>query len=109
MGYLYLGCAVLFEVIATNALNASEQFTKLVPSIIVLVGYPASFYFLSLTLRTISVGTAYAIWAGLGIFLVTLSAAYFFKQIPDLPAIIGMALIVAGVTVINMFSKMVMH
>jgi small multidrug resistance pump len=109
MGYLYLTIAIITEVIATNALKASEEFTKLVPSIIVVVGYGAAFYFLSLVLKVIPVGIAYAIWAGMGIVLVAIVAAIVFKQIPDWPAIIGMLLIISGVVVINVFSKTVSH
>lgn len=109
MGYVYLAIAIIAEVIATNTLKASEEFTKLVPSIIVLVGYGIAFYFLALVLKHIPVGIAYAIWAGMGIVLVAIVAAVAFKQIPDWPAIIGMALIVAGVIVINVFSTTVSH
>jgi len=105
MGYVYLVIAIIAEVIATNALKASDEFTKLVPSIIVVVGYGAAFYFLSLVLKFIPVGVAYAIWAGLGIVFTAILAAILFKQYPDLPAIIGMILIIAGVVVINVFSN----
>ncbi len=105
MGYLYLTIAIVTEVIATSAMKASEGFTRLGPSVIVILGYATAFYFLSLVLRFIPVGIAYAIWAGMGIVLVALVAAIFFKQIPDLPAIIGMILIISGVVVINAFSK----
>ena len=97
------------EVIATNALKASNEFTNLVPSLIVVAGYGIAFYCLTLTLRTIPVGVAYAIWAGVGIVLVALVAAVMFKQIPDMPAIIGMVLIVVGVVVIHVFSKTTGH
>ena len=109
MGYLYLTIAIVAEVIATNALKASEEFTKLIPSIIVVVGYGAAFYFLSLVLKFIPVGIAYAIWAGMGIVLVAIVAALVFKQIPDWPAVIGMLLIITGVVVINLFSKTLSH
>ena len=109
MGYVYLAIAILSEVIGTGALKASESFTKLGPSIIVVLGYGAAFYFLSLVLKTIPVGIAYAIWAGMGIVLIAIIGAVVFKQIPDLPAVIGMALIVSGVVVINVFSKTVSH
>ena len=109
MGYVYLAIAIVAEVTATNALKSSQGFTKLVPSLIVVCGYGAAFYFLSLVLETISVGIAYAIWAGMGIVLVAIVAALVFKQIPDLPAIIGMALIISGVVVINVFSKTTAH
>ena len=107
MGYLYLVIAIVAEVIATNALKASDGFTHLVPSVIVVIGYGAAFYFLSLVLKTIPVGIAYAIWSGVGIVLITIIAAIIFNQIPDMPAIIGMVLIVSGVVVINIFSRTV--
>lgn len=109
MGYLYLAVAIVAEVIATNALKVSDGFTKLVPSLVVVVGYGVAFYLLALVLKTIPVGQAYAIWAGLGIVLVALVAAVMFRQIPDLPGLIGMALIVAGVVVISAFSKTTGH
>lgn len=109
MGYLYLTIAIIAEVIATNALKASEEFTRLVPSIIVVVGYVTAFYLLSLVLKLIPVGIAYAIWAGMGIVLVAIIAAIVFKQIPDWPAIIGMVLIISGVVVINVFSNTASH
>jgi small multidrug resistance pump len=109
VGYLYLTIAIIAEVIGTNALKASDGFTKPVPGIIVVVGYGAAFYFLSLVLKSIPVGIAYAIWAGMGIVLVAIAGAVVFRQVPDLPAIIGMILIIAGVVVINLFSKTVSH
>ena len=109
MGYLYLSMAIVAEVIATSALNASERFTKLIPSLISIVGYAVAFYFLSHVLKTIPVGVAYAIWAGLGIVLIAIAGAFLFEQVPDAPAIIGMALIVAGVVIINVFSKTITH
>jgi len=109
MGYVYLTIAILTEVIGTSALKASEGFTQPIPSIIVVIGYAAAFYFLSLVLKTIPVGIAYAIWAGMGIVLIAIIGAIVFKQIPDLPAVTGMALIVLGVMVINVFSKTTGH
>ena len=109
MAYLYLTIAIVAEVIATNALKASEGFTRLVPSIVVVVGYGAAFYFLALVLKVIPVGIAYAIWAGMGIVLVAIVAAIVFKQVPDLPAIIGMLLIISGVVIINVFSQTISH
>ncbi len=109
MGYLYLTIAIITEVLATNALKASEEFTKLGPSIIVVVGYGVSFYFFALVLKTIPVGVAYAIWAGMGMVLVAVVAALVFKQLPDVPAVVGMVLIISGVVVINVFSKTVGH
>ena len=109
MNYVYLGLAIVSEVIATSALKASEEFSRLVPSIIVVLGYAVAFYFLSLTLRTIPVGIAYAIWSGIGIVLIALVGVFWFRQSLDLPAIIGMALIILGVVVMNVFSKSVPH
>lgn len=107
--YLFLLLAIVFETVATSSLKASEQFTKLVPSLITVIGYIAAFYLLSLTLRSIPVGIAYAIWSGIGIVLVTIVGIVLFKQIPDVPAIIGLLLIIAGVIVINVFSKTTAH
>lgn len=109
MGYLYLSIAIIAEVIGTNALKASQEFTKLGPSIIAIVGYGASLYLLSLVLKTIPVGIAYAIWSGVGITLITVTGAILFKQVPDIPAIIGMTMIMSGVAIINIFSKIVSH
>lgn len=109
MAYLYLAIAIVAEVIATSALKASSEFTKLVPSIVVIVGYCVAFYFLTLVLRNIPIGVTYAIWSGLGIVLITLVGVFAYKEIPDLPALIGMALIIAGVAVINLFSKTTAH
>ncbi|MDU0341227.1 SMR family transporter [Bosea rubneri] len=109
MSYLYLAIAIVSEVIGTSALKASEQFTRPVPSLITLVAFASAFYFLSLTLRTVPVGIAYAIWSGVGIVLISLIALVLFGQKLDLPAVIGMGLIVAGVIVINAFSKSVAH
>ena len=109
MAHLYLFIAIVGEVAATSALKAAEGFTRLLPSIVVIVGYGIAFYFLSLVLKTIPVGIAYAVWSGLGIAIITVIAAILFKQIPDLPAIVGMAFIIAGVAIINLFSKTVSH
>jgi len=109
MAYFYLAIAIVSEVIATNALKASDGFTRLGPSVIVVLGYGCAFYFLALVLKTIPVGVAYAIWAGVGIALVALVAAVAFRQLPDVPALIGMGLIVAGVVVITVFSKTTGH
>lgn len=109
MVYIYLALAIIAEVAATSALKASEEFTRLVPSLIVIVGYGVAFYLLTLVLRVIPVGVTYAIWSGLGIVLVTVVGIFLYKQIPDLPAIIGMGLIVSGVVVINVFSKTAGH
>ena len=109
MTYIYFAAAIISEVIATSALKASEQFTKLMPSLIVIVGYCISFYLVTLVLKTIPVGITYAIWAGAGIVLVASVGAILYKQIPDLPAVIGMVFIIAGVVIINVYSKTFVH
>jgi len=109
MTYLYLAIAIVAEVIATSFLKSCEGFTRLWPSVVVLVGYALAFYFLSLTLRSLSVGIVYAIWSGAGIVLVSIIAWILFGQKLDVPAVVGMVLIIAGVAVINLFSKTVAH
>ena len=106
---LILLAAIICETVATSSLKATEGFTKLVPSIITIVGYLGSLYLLSVTLKTVPVGIAYAIWSGVGIVLVMLFGAIYYKQVPDLPAIIGIALIIAGVIIINLLSKTTVH
>ncbi len=103
--YLYLAIAIIAEVVATSALKASDQFTKLVPSAIVVLGYGIAFYFLALCLRTIPVGVAYAIWSGLGVVLVAVIGYFVFDQKLDAPAMVGIGLILAGVLVLNLLSK----
>ncbi|WP_441965480.1 DMT family transporter [Microvirga sp. 2MCAF38] len=105
MNYAYLFAAILCEVVATSALKASDSFSRLWPSIIVVIGYGLAFYFLSLTLRTIPVGIAYAIWSGIGIVLIALVGWILFDQKLDLAAIVGLGLIIAGVLVVNLLSK----
>lgn len=107
--WIFLSVAIVSEVIATSALKASEGFSRLWPSAIVVVGYAAAFYFLSLTLRTIPIGVAYAIWSGAGVALIALISWTLFGQSLDLPAIIGILLIVTGVIVLNLFSTTVSH
>ena len=107
--YAALGLAIVAEVIATSALKASAGFTRLGPSALVVLGYGTAFYCLSLTLQSLSVGVAYAIWSGLGIVLVTAVSYVLYRQSVDGPALIGMALIVAGVAVIQLFSKTAAH
>ncbi|MEP5232787.1 MAG: SMR family transporter [Alloalcanivorax sp.] len=109
MGYLYLSIAIVAEVVATSALNASQGFTRLWPSVATVVGYSIAFYALSLTLRTIPMGIAYAVWAGVGIVLIALVGALFFKQIPDLPAMLGMSFIIAGVVLVTLVSSTASH
>jgi small multidrug resistance pump len=106
---IYLAIAIVAEVIATSALKASEAFTRPVPVVITAIGYAVAFYFLAQTLRTIPVGVAYAIWSGLGIVLISLVGVLWFRQSLDAPALIGLALIVAGVIVINAFSGSMAH
>ncbi|MFL9996142.1 small multidrug resistance pump [Burkholderia sp. GAS332] len=107
--YALLAIAIVAEVIATSALRASEGFSRLLPATVVVIGYGISFYCLSLTLKSIPVGIVYAVWSGVGIVLITLVAVVMYRQVPDLPATIGLGLIIAGVAVLNMFSKMQAH
>ena len=107
--YLSLAVAIVAEVVATSALRASTGFTVLVPSAIAIVGYVVAFYFLSLTLKTMPVGIAYALWSGVGIVLISFAGWLIYKQVLDAPALIGMALVGAGVIVINLFSKSTVH
>ncbi len=103
--WIALGIAIVAETIATSAMKSSEGFSKLVPSVIVVIGYGIAFYFLSVTLKVIPVGIAYAIWSGVGIVLISLVGWIMFGQKLDAPAIIGMALIISGVVVMNVFSE----
>jgi small multidrug resistance pump len=105
VGYWYLTIAIITEVLATSALKESQGFSRLVPSLAVVAGYGASFYFLSLVLQTIPIGVAYALWAGLGIVLITIVGAVVFGQKMDLAAILGIALIISGVVVLRLFSS----
>jgi small multidrug resistance pump len=107
--YVYLALAILFETIGTSFLQASQQFTRLMPSLAVLFFYAISFYLLSLVLKVVPVGVAYAIWSGLGIVFITMIGWLVFKQSLDLAAVVGIALIIAGVVVVNLFSKTVGH
>ena len=109
MQWFYLTIAILSEVVATSAIKSSQTFTRLVPSILVVLGYSIAFYFLSLTLKTVPLGVAYAIWSGAGVALVSLVGVVVYRQVLDMPAIIGIALIVAGVVVLQAFSKTVAH
>ncbi|MGM0639343.1 MAG: DMT family transporter [Pseudomonadota bacterium] len=109
MVFVYLAVAIVAEVVATSALKATEGFTRLWPSLLVVVGYALAFYMLSLVLRTMPVGIVYAIWAGLGIVLVAVVGLVVYGQRPDLPAVIGIGLIVAGVLTIQLFSAISTH
>ena len=105
--FIFLFLAIVLEVVGTSGLKA--QFTKLVPSVITVIAYVCAFYFLGLTLKTLPVGIAYAIWSGVGVVLISLIGLLFFKQSLDLPAVVGLGLIIAGVIIINIFSKSVSH
>ncbi|WP_144822906.1 SMR family transporter [Marinobacter piscensis] len=107
--WLFLAAAIIAEVVATSSMKASEGFTRLFPSLVVVIGYGVAFYLLSLTLKTIPVGIAYAIWAGSGIVLIALIGWLVFDQKLDAASVLGMALIVTGVFVINVFSKASVH
>lgn len=109
MTYAYLIVAIAFEVVATSALKATEGFTRLWPSLLTIVGYAFAFYFLSLTLRTIPVGIVYAVWSGAGVVLITAIGWVYFKQEIDAPGLLGIGLILAGVLVVNLFSKTMGH
>ena len=107
--WLYLLVAIVAEVIATSALAASQGFSRLLPSAVVVAGYGIAFYFLSLTLRSIPVGIAYAVWSGVGVVLISLAGLVLFGQRLDFAAMLGIGLIVAGVLVINLFSGVSAH
>jgi small multidrug resistance pump len=109
MNWLILSLAIAAEVIATSALKASAGFTRLLPSVLVVVGYGISFYCLSLTLKVIPLGVTYAIWSGAGVVLVSLVGWLIYGQVLDLAAIVGISLIVAGVLVLNLFTKALPH
>ena len=109
MHWLILFISIAAEVVATSALKASDGFSKLGPSLLVVGGYALAFYCLSLTLKTIPIGMAYAIWSGAGIVLISLVAFLFFQQRLDAPALLGMGLIVAGVLIIQIFSNSQAH
>lgn len=109
MIYFYLVVAIAFEVLATTALKQSDGFTRLLPSLMTALGYAIAFYFLALTLRTMSVGVVYAIWSGTGIVFIAAIGWLWFRQSLDAPALIGIALILAGVLIINLFSRSVTH
>ena len=109
MKYLFLALAIIFEVVGSSFIKASDGFTKWFPTTIVAVDYLICFYFLSLALKTIPLGIAYAIWGGMGIVLTAIISVLVFKQKLDVPAIIGIVLIVAGVVVMNFFSNSTTH
>lgn len=107
--YLFLAAAIVAEVIATSALARTENFTRFWPTVITVVGYALSFWLLSFPIRVLPTGIVYAVWSGAGIVLITMVAWFLFDQKLDLPALIGLGLIITGVIVINVFSKSVAH
>lgn len=107
--WLALGIAIVAEVVATTALKSTEGFTRLWPSLVVVGGYAAAFYFMTVSLRVLPLGIMYAIWAGVGIVLVAVLGWLLYKQALDAPAMLGIALIISGVVVINLFSRTVTH
>ena len=104
MNWLFLAVAIISEVIATSALKSAEGFTRLAPSLIVIIGYASAFYFLSLTLRTIPLGIAYAIWSGVGVALVSIVGLFIYHQTLNTGAMIGIAIIILGVIVLSLYS-----
>ncbi|HWX49592.1 MAG TPA: SMR family transporter [Roseomonas sp.] len=107
--YAALAVAIVAEVIATSALKATEGFTRFWPSVVTVLGYAVAFFFLSIALRTVPTGIAYAIWSGIGIVLISAVGWIWFRQALDAPAMLGMGLIIAGVVVVNLFSKSAGH
>jgi small multidrug resistance pump len=107
--YLFLGLAIVAEVIATSALAKAENFTRFWPSVVTVAGYAISFWLLSFPIRVLPTGIVYAVWSGAGIVLITMVAWLVFGQKLDLPALLGLGLILAGVIVINVFSNSVGH
>lgn len=101
--------AIVLETIATASLKASQQFTKPLPTVLTILAYMAAFYCLSHTLKSIPIGTAYAMWSGIGIVLISVVGAVFYGQIPDWPMILGIVLIIAGMMTIHLFSKTSVH
>ncbi|WP_261122268.1 SMR family transporter [Serratia quinivorans] len=108
-GFMYLAMAIVAEVVATTMLKASEGFTRLWPSLVVVVGYAVAFWGLSMVVKTMPLGIVYAIWSGMGIVLVSIAAVFVYQQKLDLPAVFGMGLIISGVLVINLLSKTAAH
>lgn len=109
MNWIYLTIAILCEVLATSALKSSDGFTRLLPSLLVVTGYGVAFYFLSLTLRSIPVGIAYAVWSGVGIVLVSLLGWLFYDQKLNFAAMLGIFFIIVGVVILNLFSSSTNH
>ena len=104
-GYLYFTISIILEVIATSSMKALDGFNKPIPLILVVLGYPISLFLLSLVVKTVPVGVAYAIWSGMGIVLVSIAAFFIYQQKLDMPAIVGMSMIVGGVAIMQLFSN----
>jgi len=109
MSYFYLALAIAAEVAGTSLLKVTEEFTKLVPTTFLVIFYVISFWLMTLALRDLPLGVVYAVWSGLGIVLVAIIGAFFYKEVPDLASMIGMALIISGVVVMHLFSKSIQH
>lgn len=109
MVYIFLACSIVFEVIGTSLLKATDQFTKPLPTIGVFACYGLAFYLMTIVMKTLPVGIVYAIWSGCGIILVSVASYFLYKQRLDFPAILGISLIIAGVLIINIFSKTNVH
>jgi len=107
--WLAISIAIIAEVIATTSLKASNEFTRFWPSVLVVIGYGTAFYFMAISLRVLPVGIMYAVWSGVGIVSISLLGWLLYRQTLDTPAMLGMGLIIAGVVVINVFSKSVAH
>lgn len=109
MKWIFLLIAISGELVGTSALKSAEGFTKIGPSIVSVLGYVVAFYFLSLTLKDIPVGIAYALWSAIGIILVSIIGYFMYDQKLDTPAMIGIGFIVVGVVIMNLFSKSISH
>lgn len=105
MAFLYLLIAIVAEVIATSAMKASDGFSQLIPSAVTILGYAFAIYFLSLTMKSIPIGITYALWSGAGIILVSLVGFFYYKQHLDVAAVVGLAFMIVGILIINLFSK----
>ncbi len=109
MNWIFLFIAIVAEVTATSALKAADSFRNFLPSLVVVVGYSVAFFFLSLTLKNIPVGVAYAIWSGVGIALISLIGFIWYKQTLNYPTILGIIFIIIGIIIINIYSKNIIH
>jgi small multidrug resistance pump len=107
--WLALAIAIVAEVIATSTMKATNEFTRFWPSVVVVLGYGTGFYFMTISMRVLPIGIMYALWSGVGILVVSIMGWVIYRQALDIPAIIGMSFIIAGVVVINVFSKSIGH